>query len=251
MLFAALAATYSSRRIFMSATQRKVIDSAVHVWSNGEEPFPWVAAPPDDLRTAATHEELAKSMNAAGVSGALIVQPANHKFDHSYVSSALKAHPGLFKGMLLANPTVPPAEAVAELERLHAEGFVGVRFNPYLFPDGMDSPVSAATRRGARHRPAVRRNASPLGGGDGAGGGGRAAAASGRGGARCRLPREARRPRPDAALRGCGAGVHSAHRPRHLIAGNRGPHRPACGSMVELPSTRDEGKRSDVEPRPP
>ena len=128
----------------MSATQRKVIDSAVHVWSNGEEPFPWVAAPPDDLRTAATHEELAKSMNAAGVSGALIVQPANHKFDHSYVSSALKAHPGLFKGMLLANPTVPPAEAVAELERLHAEGFVGVRFNPYLFPDGMDSPVSAA-----------------------------------------------------------------------------------------------------------
>ena len=29
------------------------------------------------------------------------------------------------------------------------------------------------------------------------------------------------------------------------------PHRPACRSMVELPSTRDEGKRPDFEPSPP
>jgi len=33
---------------------------------------------------------------------------------------------------------------VAELERLRAEGYVGVRFNPYLFPDGMASPVGHA-----------------------------------------------------------------------------------------------------------
>ena len=152
MLVAALGAIVSSRRALatMSAAgSRKVIDSAVHVWSNGQEPYPWAAAPPDDLKSAATFEELVKSAREAGVSGALIVQPANHKFDHSYVSAALKAHPQLFRGMLLANPTLPPAEAVAELERLHGEGYVGVRFNPYLFPDGMDSPVGRALYRRA------------------------------------------------------------------------------------------------------
>lgn len=39
------------------------------------------------------------------MSGALIIQPGNHKFDHSYVTSVLKAHPDKFVGMLLANPT--------------------------------------------------------------------------------------------------------------------------------------------------
>lgn len=52
--------------------------------------------------------------------GALIVQPANHKFDHSYVTSAMAAHPGRFVGCLLADPT-DGGGGVAELERLVAE----------------------------------------------------------------------------------------------------------------------------------
>ena len=133
----------------------KAIDSAVHVWSDGEAPFPWEGAPPPEpLRSAATHEALAQLLRGAagsagatgpaGVAGALIVQPSVHKFDHSYVTAALRAHPELFRGMALANPTLEPAAAVAELERLHAEGYVGVRFNPYLFPDGMASPAGRA-----------------------------------------------------------------------------------------------------------
>ena len=59
-------------------------------------------------------------------------------------TAALRAHPNFYRGMMLANPTLEPAAAVAELERLHGEGFVGVRFNPYLFPAGMDSPVGRA-----------------------------------------------------------------------------------------------------------
>lgn len=35
----------------------------------------------------------------------MIVQPANHMFDHSYVTSVLNAHPGKFVGCLLADPT--------------------------------------------------------------------------------------------------------------------------------------------------
>lgn len=41
----------------------------------------------------------------AGVSGAMIVQPANHMYDHSYVSAVLQAHPDKFIGCLLADPT--------------------------------------------------------------------------------------------------------------------------------------------------
>lgn len=44
-------------------------------------------------------------MKEASVSGALIIQPGNHLYDHSYVTSVLKAYPDKFVGMLLANPT--------------------------------------------------------------------------------------------------------------------------------------------------
>lgn len=123
----------------------KVIDSAVHVWSDGNPPFPWAKAPSEELQTAATHEALAHLAREAGVAGALIVQPSVHRFDHSYVTAALRANPGLYRGMCLANPTLEPAAAAAELARLHADGFAGVRFNPYLGDEGwMDSPVGHA-----------------------------------------------------------------------------------------------------------
>jgi predicted TIM-barrel fold metal-dependent hydrolase len=72
------------------------------------------------------------------------VQPANHAYDHSYVTKVLKEHPTFFRGMGLANPTVPPAEAVAALEALKADGFVGVRFNAGAFEGGLTSPVAKA-----------------------------------------------------------------------------------------------------------
>ena len=105
VLVATLASAPAARR----STEHtcKVIDSAVHVWSDGEAPFPWEGAPPPEpLRSAATHEALAQLLRgaagaagAAGVAGALIVQPSVHKFDHSYVTAALRAHPELFCGM--------------------------------------------------------------------------------------------------------------------------------------------------------
>ena len=103
-------------------SQPKVIDSAVHVWSDGQPPYPWEAVPPEELQSSATHEALADLARDAGVAGALIVQPSVHKFDHSYVTAALRAHPHFYRGMLLANLCLEPAAAVTELERLHAEG---------------------------------------------------------------------------------------------------------------------------------
>ena len=122
----------------------KIIDSHLHIWSDGQAPYQWVVNPPPELQSTGTYETLIRSLESAGVSGALVVQPANHKYDHSYVLDAISKCPELLRGMCLANPTLPVPEAVAELERLAEQGFVAVRFNPALFPDGLDSPVGKA-----------------------------------------------------------------------------------------------------------
>jgi len=111
------------------------IDSHLHVWADLEQadqfPFPGGEPP-----YAGSAKLLIKSMEEPGVHGALIVQPANHKFDHSYVSSVMKQYPGRFVGCLLADPT-EGGGGVAELERLvKEEGYRAVRFNPYLWQEG-------------------------------------------------------------------------------------------------------------------
>ena len=128
-------------------TSAKVIDAHLHVWASTIESakgFPYVQPPPDSLKDKGSTAELIKQMNTNGVDGALIVQPINHQFDHSYVLAALKSHPDRFKGMLLHDPSLDADAAVARLEELALQGFVGVRFNPYLWPkDGESwSPMS-------------------------------------------------------------------------------------------------------------
>ena len=119
---------------------KKIIDSHLHVWANEQEaasafPYSQGQDPPPHLRDRASIAVLLESMQTSGVDGALIVQPINHKFDHSYVLSALQQHPGVFKGMLLHDPSESdPIQAVASLEKLALQGFCGVRFNPYLWP---------------------------------------------------------------------------------------------------------------------
>ncbi|MBA0766064.1 hypothetical protein Gotri_015145 [Gossypium trilobum] len=75
-------------------------------------------------------------MEEASVEGALIVQPINHKFDHSLVTSVLKKHPTKFVGCCLANPA-ENGTGVKQLEDLILkDGYRAVRFNPYLWPSG-------------------------------------------------------------------------------------------------------------------
>lgn len=115
----------------------KVIDSHLHVWANLKESsadYPYAVNPPENLQNKASTDALLKVMEKEGVDGALIVQPINHKYDHSYVRSALQNHPTRFKGMLLHDPTLDASKAVSRLEELSLQGFVGVRYNPYLWP---------------------------------------------------------------------------------------------------------------------
>ncbi|CAM9295878.1 unnamed protein product [Ascophyllum nodosum] len=117
---------------------RFIVDSHLHVWGDGKAPFPYAEGqePPERLQQSSGPDTLLVEMDKAGVGGALIVQPINYKFDHSFVLNTIKTYPGRFKGMCLANPSLSPDDACAELQRLHDQGFCGVRFNPYLWPQG-------------------------------------------------------------------------------------------------------------------
>ena len=124
-------------KVMSMSSSFRVIDSHLHIWASEQELaiFPYAEGqdPPESLASAASTAELLKQMDEADVAGALIVQPINHRFDHSYVIDAMKKHPSRFKGMLLHDPSLPEDEAVTRLEDLALKGFVGVRFNPYLW----------------------------------------------------------------------------------------------------------------------
>ncbi|KAK4762861.1 hypothetical protein SAY86_008629 [Trapa natans] len=119
-----------------SFSNNKVIDSHLHVWASPEEAagrFPYF---PGQEPTLPGHVDfLLECMEEAGVHGALIVQPINHKFDHSLVTSVLRKYPTKFAGCCLANPA-DDGTGVSELERLVLkDGYRAVRFNPYLWPN--------------------------------------------------------------------------------------------------------------------
>jgi predicted TIM-barrel fold metal-dependent hydrolase len=128
----------------------KIIDSHLHVWASAAEsatyPYEPNQTPPDTLIDIASTSSLLAQMSEAGVDGALIVQPINHKYDHRYVKDAMKNHPDKLKGMMLFDPSMTDAHAALErFEELILQGFVGVRFNPYLF-EGKMSDNEAAVR---------------------------------------------------------------------------------------------------------
>lgn len=122
----------------MPSSAVPVIDAHLHVWATSAESlrYPYDQPPPPKLQDVASPEALLECMKEAGVDGALIVQPINHKFDHTYVSDAIAQYPTKFKGMLLHDPSLPPKFALERLEQLILSGFVGVRFNPYLWENG-------------------------------------------------------------------------------------------------------------------
>ncbi|XP_071690871.1 uncharacterized protein [Rutidosis leptorrhynchoides] len=119
------------------ATTTKIIDSHLHVWASPQEAmnkYPYFPGQEPSLR--GNFDFLLDCMGEAAVDGALIVQPINHKFDHSYVTSVLKKYPSKFVGCCLANPA-EDGSGIKELERLILEdGYHAVRFNPYLWPSG-------------------------------------------------------------------------------------------------------------------
>lgn len=116
----------------------KVIDSHLHVWASPEEAagkYPYFPGQEPTLR--GDLDFLLQSLEEAGVDGALIVQPINHKFDHSLVTSVLKKYPNKFVGCCLANPAEDGSGLKHLEELILKDGYRAVRFNPYLWPSGV------------------------------------------------------------------------------------------------------------------
>ncbi|KAF0924963.1 hypothetical protein E2562_015029 [Oryza meyeriana var. granulata] len=95
-----------------------VVDSHLHVWASPQQAageFPYFPGQEPPLRGDV--DLLLQCMDEAGVDGALIVQPINHMFDHSLVTSVLKKYPSKFIGCCLANPA-DDGSGIKQLEHL-------------------------------------------------------------------------------------------------------------------------------------
>ena len=137
----------SQRKSSFLSMKTITIDSHLHVWASSKEsndyPYDPDQTPPPNLIDISSTDSLLQQMDEAGVDGALIVQPINHKYDHRYVLNAIKSHPHKFKGMMLFDPSLGEDLALERLEELVLGGFVGVRYNPYLFDGKMSENKSA------------------------------------------------------------------------------------------------------------
>jgi len=125
------------------------IDSHLHLWSPDGERYPWDIPPPDNLNSngLATSENFIKLMDGAHVAHAMVVQPINYGQDYKYLIDAMDAYPTRLKGMFLADPTVPTSEASAWIDERagsHAN-WVGVRFNPYKWPEDSETGMADDT----------------------------------------------------------------------------------------------------------
>lgn len=117
---------------------KKFLDAHLHVWPSPETyTYPEGKQPPLSLATTGTAESLLSQFELAGVDGALIVQPINLGYDHSYVTGVITRFPTKFVGCCLADPSVNGGGASALQELLTPTGvYRAVRFNPGLWPEG-------------------------------------------------------------------------------------------------------------------
>ncbi|XP_020231962.1 uncharacterized protein LOC109812413 [Cajanus cajan] len=114
----------------------KVVDSHLHIWASPQEAGEFPYAPGHKPTLQGNIDFLLQNMEEAGVDGALIVQPINHKFDHRYVTRALKKYPTKFVGCCLANPADDGSGLKQFEDLVIKDGYRAVRFNPELWPSG-------------------------------------------------------------------------------------------------------------------
>lgn len=112
---------------------KAIIDAHLHVWDMPSERFPW--RPLRNMRPAqpAPVEQLLDIMAHNGVDKAVIVQPSNYGYDHSYILDCMARYPDRFGAVALLD--VHAGDAVDRLRALAQQGIWGVRFYLYHEPD--------------------------------------------------------------------------------------------------------------------
>jgi predicted TIM-barrel fold metal-dependent hydrolase len=114
--------------------QTPIIDTAVHVWGNGADPFPYASPPPNELKESSGMENLFALMDRCGVRVSLITQPINYKYDHSYLDSVIDKKRTY--GIFLLDPQLSVEEGLKYISSFKEKGYVGMRLNPGLFAEG-------------------------------------------------------------------------------------------------------------------
>jgi 2-pyrone-4,6-dicarboxylate lactonase len=118
-----------------------------HVFGPRER-FPYVTSgsfvPEHDAPKEALHALHAR----LGIARCVVVQSTCHGFDNRATENAVQSRPASFRGVALLPTDVPDAE----LRRLDAAGFRGVRFN-YMRHLGQSTPVDAVLGLAARLAP--------------------------------------------------------------------------------------------------
>lgn len=107
------------------------VDAHVHVWDPAFPTHPDHPLPPIPGETT----DLINNMDVAGIEKAIIVQPINYMFDHTYVQAAVRAFPTRLFGVALANTKGAPEVACDEMDVLVQNGFRGFRINPNFTGD--------------------------------------------------------------------------------------------------------------------
>lgn len=113
-----------------------ILDSHVHVWVQKPEIYPWQAIGGYVPQNEASAEMLLSVMDAAGVDGAVLVQPTPYGWDNRYLMDCVKRYPDRFRGVCLVDPLA--ASGAQALQRLvEEEDMRGVRINWTLQPDAV------------------------------------------------------------------------------------------------------------------
>jgi predicted TIM-barrel fold metal-dependent hydrolase len=92
-----------------------------------------------------------------GVGHLVLVQPSVYGFDNAVMLRALKAGQGRHRGVAVLNPSLNGAALDAELDRLHAAGVRGVRFN-LVSPVGHSAQAMDVPADLRRWAPALRQH---------------------------------------------------------------------------------------------
>lgn len=131
-----------------AARRSQRLDSHLHLWTPDEATYPWATAPPEHLNDGrATTESFLQLMDANGIEKAVVVQPINYGQDYKYLLSAMQSHPERLLGVFVADPTVAEPEKWMEEIAKSNRNWVGIRFNPYKWPEGPEGMADETGKR--------------------------------------------------------------------------------------------------------
>jgi predicted TIM-barrel fold metal-dependent hydrolase len=128
-----LKSSSSSSSTTKTRNTMKKIDAHLHVWPSSNE---YTYEDESKIPTISGRVELLLDEQLkANVEGAMIVQPINLGFDHTYVQNAIVKYKGKFVGCCLVNGEEGASEILSEKLLVPNGVFKAVRFNPALFPE--------------------------------------------------------------------------------------------------------------------